>query len=78
MITLNVYIPREKTHHSIQFDVQMLIGDICQNIQHYLPIKLDHDASEYGLFINDIQYSSKSYWFDPTKTLNYYVLKNGV
>jgi hypothetical protein len=35
-------------------------------------------ASEYGLFINDGQHSSRSYWLDPTKTLNYYVLKNGV
>ena len=35
-------------------------------------------ASEYGLFINDEQYSSRSYWLDPTKTLSYYALKNGV
>ncbi len=78
MITLNIHLAREKLPHSMQFDVQMLIGDICENIQQYLPIKFDHDASEYGLFINDIQHSSRSYWLDPTKTLNYYFLKNGV
>ncbi len=78
MITLNIHIPREKNPHSMQFDVQMLIGDICENIQQYLPIKFDHDASEYGLFINDLQQSSRSYWLDPTKTLNYYLLKNHV
>jgi len=78
MITLNIHIPREKNPHSMQFDVQMLIGDICENIQQYLPIKFDHDASEYGLFVNDLQQSSRSYWLDPTKTLNYYPLKNQV
>jgi len=78
MITLNIHIPREKNAHSMQFDFQILIGDICENIQQYLPIKFDHDPSEYGLFFNDIQQSLRSYWLDPTKTLNYYPLKNGV
>ncbi len=78
MITLNIHLPREKIHHAMQFDVQMLIGDIIQHIQQYLPIKLDQDASEYGLFMNDTQHFSRSYWLDPTKTLNYYLLKTGV
>ncbi|CAF3755907.1 unnamed protein product [Rotaria sordida] len=76
MITLNIHIPHDNIVHSMQFDVQMLISDICYNIQQHLLMTIDHDPSEYGLFINDTQQSSRSYWLDPTKTLNYYVLKN--
>jgi hypothetical protein len=78
MITLNIHFPRDKNVHSMQFDLQILIGDLCQSIEQCLPIKLDHDASEYGLFIDDHQHSSRSYWLDPSKTLNYYALKNEV
>jgi len=34
--------------------------------------------ADYGLFVNDIQYPSRSYWLDPSRTLNYYPLKTGV
>jgi len=34
--------------------------------------------SDYGLFINDVQHSSRSYWLDPSRTLNYYPIKAGV
>ncbi|CAF1239126.1 unnamed protein product, partial [Adineta ricciae] len=77
MMTLNIHIPRDSSVHSMQFDVQMLISDIIHNIQQYLPLVVDHDLSEYGLIVNDIQHSSRSYWLDPTKILNYYPLKNG-
>jgi hypothetical protein len=43
MITLNIHIPRDKIFHSIQFDVQLLISDICHHIQEHLPITIDHD-----------------------------------
>lgn len=74
LITLNVHFPRDKNVHSMQFDNQILIADLCQQIQQYLPIKLDHDQSEFGLFIDE----SKGYWLEPSKTLSYYPLKNGV
>lgn len=77
-ITLNIRLPGEKNVHPMQFDQQILIADLCQNIEQYLPIKHDHDASEYGLFIPDNQHPSRSYWFDSNKTLNYYLLKNEV
>ncbi|CAF1156243.1 unnamed protein product [Adineta steineri] len=77
MITLNIHIPRDSSVHSMQFDVQMLISDLIHNIQQYLPLTFDHDSSEYGLFVNDTQHSTRSYWLDPTKILNYYLLKNG-
>jgi hypothetical protein len=101
MITLNIHVPRDKIVQPMQFDVQMLIGDICRSIQGHLPITIDQDRkkkkkqtilflfrrylksflyleAEYGLFINDGQYSSRSYWLDPSRTLNYYALKTGV
>ena len=78
MITLNIRLPRDKNVHSMQFDLQILIGDICQTIEQCLPIKQDHDPSEYGLFIDDPQHPARSYWLDSSKTLNYYTLKNEV
>ncbi len=96
MITLNIHLPRDKTPHSMEFDIQMLISDVYYHIQQHLPITVDHEckkeknrseffkrknlflASEYGLFINDLQNLSKSYWLDASRTLNYYPLKNGV
>ncbi|CAF3354839.1 unnamed protein product [Rotaria socialis] len=77
MITLNIHIPHDNVVHSMQFDVQMLISDICHNIQQHLLITIDHELSEYGLFINDTQHTLRSYWLDPSKTLIYYALKNG-
>lgn len=77
-ITLNIRLPGEKNVHPMQCAQQLFIADFCQNIEQYLPIKHDHDASEYGLFIADHQHPSRSYWLDPSKTLNYYLLKNEV
>ncbi|CAF0901956.1 unnamed protein product [Adineta ricciae] len=77
MITLNVHVPRDKIVQPMQFDVQMLIGDICRSIQGHLPITYDHDLSEYGLFLNDGLHISRSYWLDPARTMSYYGLKSG-
>jgi hypothetical protein len=49
MITLNIHIPRDKIFHSIQFDVQLLISDICHHIQEHLPITIDHDRKKNNL-----------------------------
>jgi hypothetical protein len=46
MITLNIHIPRDNVIHSMQFDNQILIGDISHNIQQHLPIKIDHDRKK--------------------------------
>ncbi|UJR21334.1 hypothetical protein I4U23_024428 [Adineta vaga] len=77
MMTLNIHIPRDSSVHSMQFDVQMFVSDIIHNIQQYLPLIVENDLSEYGLFVNDVQHSSRGYWLDSTKILNYYPLKNG-
>lgn len=77
-ITLNIRLPGEKQLHPLQFDQHIFIADLCQTIEQYLPIKHDHDPSEYGLFVPDYQHSARSYWLDPSKTLNYYLLKNEV
>ncbi|UJR28105.1 hypothetical protein I4U23_009360 [Adineta vaga] len=76
MVTLNIHVPRDKIVQPMQFDVQMFIGDICRSIQGHLPITYDHDLSEYGL-VNDGLHTSRSYWLDPSRTLNYYALKSG-
>jgi len=47
MITLNIHIPRDSSIHSMQFDTQMLISDICHSIQQYLPIIIDHDRRKF-------------------------------
>ncbi|CAF0858226.1 unnamed protein product [Rotaria sordida] len=77
MITLNIHVPHNNIIQPMQFDVQMLVGDICRSIQGHLPITIGHDQSEFGLFVNDIQHSSRSYWLDPSRTLSYYSLKTG-
>ncbi len=46
MITLNIHVPRDKIVQPMQFDVQMLIGDICRSIQGHLPITIDHDRKK--------------------------------
>jgi hypothetical protein len=97
MITLNIHVPRDNIIQPMQFDVQMLIGDLCRSIQGHLPITNEYDRkknkkteilnmkmnnlfveADYGLFVNDVQHSSRSYWLDPSRTLNYYGLKTGV
>lgn len=35
-------------------------------------------ASEFGLFANDVQHPSRSYWLDPSRALSFYALKTGV
>ncbi|CAF4735686.1 unnamed protein product [Rotaria sp. Silwood1] len=77
MITLNIHVPHDNIIQPMQFDVQMLIGDICRSIQGHLPITFGHDQSEFGLFVNDVQYPSRSYWLDSSRTLSYYSLKTG-
>jgi len=43
MITLNIYVPRNNIKQPMQFDFQMLIGDICRSIPGHLPITIEHD-----------------------------------
>jgi hypothetical protein len=94
LITLNIHVPRDNINQPMQFDVQMFIGDIIRSIQGHLPITIDQDRktkeekktltknkfleSDYGLFMNDVQHPSRSYWLDPSRTLNYYPIKAGV
>lgn len=97
MITLNIHVPHDNINQPMQFDVQMLIGDVYRSIQGHLPIRIEHDRkrreenkfffvlqknffieADYGLFVKDIQYPSRSYWLDPLRTLSYYPLKAGV
>ena len=47
MITLNIRIPRDTHFHSMQFDAQMLIADLCQSIQDHLPVANDHDRKPH-------------------------------
>ncbi|CAF1549128.1 unnamed protein product, partial [Didymodactylos carnosus] len=42
------------------------------------PLLYRGDPSEYGLFINDSSNPINSIWLDNGRTLNYYLLKNGV
>jgi hypothetical protein len=50
MITLNVHVPRDNIIQPMQFDIQMLIGDICRSIQGHLPITIDHDRKKKNYF----------------------------
>ncbi|CAF3470464.1 unnamed protein product [Rotaria socialis] len=77
MITLNIHVPHDNIIQPMQFDVQMLVGDVCRSIQGHLPITINHDPSEFGLFVNDVQHPSRSYWLDSSRPLNYYALKTG-
>ncbi len=43
MTTLTIHVPRDNIKQPMQFDVQMLIGDICRNIREHLPITIEHD-----------------------------------
>jgi hypothetical protein len=53
MITLNIHVPRDNIIQPMQFDVQMLIGDVCHSIQGHLPITIDHDRME-KIFDDDL------------------------
>jgi len=46
MITLNIHVPRDNINQPMQFDVQMLIGDICRSIQGHLPIANEYDRKK--------------------------------
>jgi hypothetical protein len=46
MTTLNIHVPRDNIKQPMQFDVQMLIGDICRNIREHLPITIEHDRKK--------------------------------
>ena len=43
IITLNIYVPNDNIIQSMQFDNQMLIADICRNIQKHLSFTIAHD-----------------------------------
>jgi hypothetical protein len=53
MITLNIHVPQDNITQPMQFDVQMLIGDVCHSIQGHLPITIDHDRME-KIFDDDL------------------------
>ena len=58
MITLNIHLPRDKTLHSMEFDIQMLISDVYYHIQQHLPITVDHECKKIPKF-----FKRKIYFF---------------
>ena len=46
MITLNIHVPHDNITQPMQFDVQMLVGDVCHSIQGHLPITINHDRKK--------------------------------
>lgn len=43
LITLNIHCPQTNLIQSMQFDVQMFIGEICQTIHQHLSLPIDQD-----------------------------------
>jgi hypothetical protein len=43
LMTLNIHVPRNNLSHTMQFDVQMFIGEVCRAIQEHLALPMDHD-----------------------------------
>lgn len=46
MITLNIHVPSDNIIQPMQFDVQMLVGDVCRSIQGHLPIIINQDRKK--------------------------------
>jgi len=61
IITLNIHVPRDNIIQSMQFDVQMLIGDVFRSIQGHLPITNEHDRKNKGK--DNIKYESRIFYF---------------
>lgn len=80
-LSLKVYILGAENKvigdRTLRFDPSTEVIDACMTIHRQIPGNVQINAQDYGLFQPDDD-EKKGIWLDPARTLDYYMLRNGV
>ncbi|XP_063391701.1 talin-1 [Cydia fagiglandana] len=79
MATLSLKISLEggKVVKTIQFDPSTTIYDACRIIREKILEASSSDPKEYGLFLASEEDNKKGIWLEASRSLDYYMLRNG-
>ncbi|OWR51194.1 Talin-1 [Danaus plexippus plexippus] len=79
MATLSLKISLEggKVVKTIQFEPSTSVYDACRIIREKILEANDNDPKEYGLFLASEEDNKKGIWLEATRSLDYYMLRNG-
>ncbi|XP_063370870.1 talin-1 [Cydia amplana] len=79
MATLSLKISLEggKVVKTIQFDPSTTIYDACRIIREKILEASSGDPKEYGLFLASEEDNKKGIWLEASRSLDYYMLRNG-
>lgn len=79
MLSLKISIPEKSLVKTIQFDPATLVYEACHAVVEKIA-ELNQglgQAKDYGLFLTDDD-PKKGVWLEPGRSLEYYLLRNGV
>ncbi|CAD5122867.1 DgyrCDS11268 [Dimorphilus gyrociliatus] len=61
---------------TLKFDPSTEVIDACMTVNRQVPQNVQINAQDYGLFLPDDD-EKKGIWLDPSRNLDYYMLRNG-
>ncbi|KAH8851551.1 Talin-2 [Schistosoma japonicum] len=77
-LVLRVHLPKAGITKTTAFDAQMTVGQACERIRAQVRESDQTDgAKDYGLFLPH-EDNKKGLWLDNSRTLEHYILRNGV
>lgn len=79
-VSLKISIPEKNAIKTMQLDPSLLVYEACSVIAQKIADVNQGLGSpkEYGLFLTDEDPKKKGVWLEPGRTLDYYMLRNGV
>uniref|UniRef100_A0A8V1A2J0 Talin 2 n=1 Tax=Gallus gallus TaxID=9031 RepID=A0A8V1A2J0_CHICK len=76
-LSLKICVRQCNVVKTMQFEPSTAVYDACRVIRERVPEAQMGQASDYGLFLSD-EDPRKGIWLEAGRTLDYYMLRNGV
>uniref|UniRef100_A0A5F8GKY7 Talin 2 n=1 Tax=Monodelphis domestica TaxID=13616 RepID=A0A5F8GKY7_MONDO len=76
-LSLKICVRHCNVVKTMQFEPSTAVYDACRVIRERVPEAQTGQASDYGLFLSD-EDPRKGIWLEAGRTLDYYMLRNGV
>uniref|UniRef100_A0A3Q2YCC8 Talin N-terminal F0 domain-containing protein n=1 Tax=Hippocampus comes TaxID=109280 RepID=A0A3Q2YCC8_HIPCM len=76
-LSLKICVRQCNVVKTMQFEPSTPVYDACRIIRERVPEAQSGQASDYGLFLSDDD-PRKGIWLESGRTLDYYMLRNGV
>ncbi|GBP64325.1 Talin-2 [Eumeta japonica] len=76
-LSLKISLNQGEVVKTMQFDPSTTVYDACKIIREKILEASTGDPKDYGLFLTSDEDTKKGIWLEPSRTLDYYILRNG-